>query len=53
MTNQLMEIKKNKDLYETPLMIFVEVKQEGIICQSLGNLDPIDPFIPGGDPLNP
>lgn len=29
-----MENKKNKDLYEAPTLIVVEVKQEGIICAS-------------------
>lgn len=31
-----MENKKNKDLYEAPTLIIVEVKQEGVICQSGG-----------------
>ena len=47
-----MEIKKNKELYDAPSMLVFEVKTEGVICTS-GIPDPLDPFTPGGDPLNP
>lgn len=32
--HMLMEIKKFRDIYEAPSMVVVEVKQEGVICQS-------------------
>lgn len=50
-----MEIKKNKELYDAPSAIVMELKFEGIICQSGGDgmPNPLDPFTPGGDPLNP
>ena len=35
-----MEIKKNKELYESPSTQIFEVKTEGVICQSL--TDPTD-----------
>lgn len=45
-----MEIKNNKELYEAPSMMIVEVKQEGVICAST-DIDPIaDPFS-GNDEL--
>ena len=43
---------KHKDLYDAPSMLVFEVKTEGVICTS-GIPDPLDPFTPGGDPLNP
>lgn len=48
-----MEIKKNKELYESPSTQVFEVKTEGVICTSGGGIDPNDPFTPGGDPFNP
>ena len=30
----LMEIKKNKELYDAPSTMIFEVKQEGVICAS-------------------
>ena len=43
-----MEIKNNKELYETPSTRVFEVKTKGVICQSL--TDPTD--YPGGvDPF--
>ena len=44
-----MEIKKNKELYEAPSTRVMELKFEGIICQS-GLNDPTD-YIPGNDPF--
>ena len=32
-----MEIKKNRELYEAPSTLVVEVKQEGVICASNGD----------------
>ena len=43
---------KHKDLYDAPSTRVFEVKTEGVICTS-GIPDPLDPFTPGGDPLNP
>lgn len=40
---------KHKELYQTPQTDVLEVKTEGVICQSM---DPLDPFNPGGDPLS-
>jgi hypothetical protein len=40
---------KHKELYQTPQTDALEVKTEGVICQSM---DPLDPFNPGGDPLS-
>ena len=34
--HKLMEIKKNKELYDAPSMLVFEVKQEGVICASPG-----------------
>ncbi|MBP5228884.1 MAG: hypothetical protein J6Z32_01890 [Bacteroidales bacterium] len=44
-----MKIKNKKELYKVPTIMIVEMKTEGIICQSLTN--PTD--YPGGvDPFN-
>ena len=47
--HKLMEIKKLKELYDAPAIMIVEMKTEGIICQSLTN--PTD-YTGGGDPFN-
>ena len=40
--------------YETPTMQVVEVRQQAqLLAGSKGETDPLDPFTPGGDPLNP
>ena len=44
-----MEIKNKKELYDAPTIMIVEMKTEGIICQSLTN--PTD-YTGGGDPFN-
>jgi hypothetical protein len=39
----------HKEFYETPTMLAVEVKCQGIICQSLPKPDN---YLPGGDPFS-
>ena len=46
-----METKHN-ELYEAPEMRVMELKIEGIICQSNGNVPGSDPYTPGGDPFS-
>jgi len=40
-----------KELYEVPATQVVDIKMEAVILT--GSLDEPNPFIPGGDPLNP
>ena len=47
-----MDLNK-KELYLSPEVKTFEVKIEGVICGSNGVPDGLDPFTPGGDPLNP
>ena len=47
--HKLMKIKNKKELYKAPAIMIVEMKTEGIICQSLTN--PTD-YTGGGDPFN-
>jgi hypothetical protein len=42
---------KHKELYETPETEVLELKSEGVICTSGDVIDPLDPFVPGGDPF--
>ena len=42
-------MKEDRISYETPVTTIVEVKQEGVICQSL--TDPAD-YIEGTDPFS-
>lgn len=46
-----METKHN-ELYETPAITIVEVKNEGVICTS-GGVSGIPGYPSGGDPFNP
>ena len=46
-----METKHN-ELYEAPETRVMELKFEGIICQSNGNVPGSDPYTPGGDPFS-
>jgi len=39
--------------YEAPTTEVVEVKFEGVVCQSIGGVTPPDDIEFGGDPLNP
>ena len=41
----------NKELYETPTVQALDVKLEGVICQSGGGLNPPGDYGNGGDPL--
>ena len=40
-----------KKEYEKPAMQVVQLKQQPQLLA--GSVDPVDPFTPGGDPLNP
>lgn len=40
-----------KKLYDAPTTEVVDIKTEAGILS--GSLDPLNPFTPGGDPLNP
>ena len=44
-----MEIKKNKELYDVPTVHIVDIKIEGVICDSLTDLED---YPNGGDPFN-
>ena len=45
-------MKKRK--YDKPSMKVVELKQRTMLLAGSGNgVDPLSPFNPGGDPLNP
>ena len=39
--------------YESPTMDVVEVKQQAQLLAGSNGVDPVSPFNPGGDPLNP
>ena len=41
----------NKELYETPMVQALDVKLEGVICQSGGGLNPPGDYGNGGDPF--
>ena len=41
----------NKELYETPTVQTLDVKLEGVICQSGGGLNPPGGYGNGGDPF--
>ena len=43
---------KQREIYEVPSITVQEVYFESVVCQS-GGADNPNPFIPGGDPLNP
>ncbi len=42
---------KLKELYEAPSTMIFEVKQEGVICASGGDIPNSDPYIPDVDPF--
>jgi len=45
---------KKKQFYEKPSMKVFELKQQPQLLAGSGNgADPLSPFNPGGDPLNP
>ena len=41
----------NKELYETPTVQALDVKLEGVICQSGSGLNPPGDYGNGGDPF--
>ena len=43
---------KHSEHYEAPTTDVVEVKFEGVVCQSVGGLTPPDDFTLGDDPLS-
>ena len=43
--------EEGKILYEAPVVTVVEVKTEGIVCQSPTGLNDPDDYIPGGNPF--
>ncbi len=43
---------KHYELYETPAITIVEVKNEGVICTS-GDVPGMPGYPGGGDPFNP
>ena len=47
--------RTTKPNYAPPTSEVVEVKFQGVLCQSSvgGGMDPLSPFAPGGDPLIP
>lgn len=42
-----------KKEYERPTMDVVEVKQQAQLLAGSNGVDPLSPFTPGEDPLNP
>ena len=50
--NTILFMKKTNELYEIPTITVLEIDFEGVVCQS-GEMNNPNPFIPGGDPLNP
>ena len=44
---------KQKRRYEKPSQGVVVLQQQGHLLAGSGGANPLDPFTPGGDPLNP
>ena len=42
-----------KKLYEKPSMQVFDLKQQPQLLAGSNGVDPLNPFNPGGDPLNP
>ena len=43
---------KRKEIYKAPEAEALDLKIEGVVCQSNGDIPNSDPFIPGGNPFS-